>query len=253
MELRPRRSFRRWVESDDAYRHGYSLMLSLASVAAIVGGSVWAEMRGESTSRIQVAMVVLFVPALVGSRLLFVLYKFRQWRTDASFKVLPRVNEGGALYGGLLLSLAASSPTLRVLDVPWGAFWDATGVAILIGVVITRFGCALRGCCAGRPSTSRWAMRLRGTTGTFAKRIPTQLLESVAALGLLLVVAASAGVEAPDGARFLAGLVGYCIARAVLEHTRERIDRYLNLSVNGLISVALGGGAVIVLVTIARK
>jgi Prolipoprotein diacylglyceryl transferase/Concanavalin A-like lectin/glucanases superfamily len=67
-----------------------------------------------------------------------------------------RRSEGGmAMYGGLIVTVPLSFPLLRAMQLPFGEFWDAATVTILLGMVFTRIGCLLNGCCAGRP-TSAW-------------------------------------------------------------------------------------------------
>jgi phosphatidylglycerol:prolipoprotein diacylglycerol transferase len=109
-------------------------------------------------------MLLLFFPALIGSRLLFVAFHWELYRHQPR-RIWERAGGGAALYGGLILSFLASLPLLKALAIDPLAFWDAGAIAILIGMVFTKFGCLLHGCCAGRPSEGLLAFCLPGARG----------------------------------------------------------------------------------------
>lgn len=101
--------------------------------------------------------------------------------------------------------------------VPVGAALDVTTPGLLLGMMVGRFGCFFGGCCAGRPTASRWGLwssdRVVGV-----RRVPVQLMESVVAgvlaagsAAVLLVLAHPA-----DGVVFLMGVGAYTFARQLL-------------------------------------
>ena len=109
---------------------------------------------------------------------------------------------GGPWGGGLILALPLSVPLLRVLDVPLGTYWDAAVFVLLVGMIFTRAGCLLNGCC-------------RGT-----RRIPTSVLEAALACVLLAGAVALHGRVPFDGALFLGALAAYATGRLALDLTR---------------------------------
>ena len=133
-----------------------------------------------------------------------------------------RRGEGGAtLVGGLLLAVALSPAVLAALGLPFGAFWDAATFTLLVGMIFTRVGCLLNGCCAGRPSEGRLALRLPGQSGRWERRHPVQLLELTTAVALLGGCLAIASAELPPGAIFLFAVAGYGCARSIIDPLRE--------------------------------
>src|ERR1039458_7386830 len=162
--------------------HAYPAMLCAGAVFGIIGATRWAEFHGIAAPRAFAAMLLLFLPSLVGARLLFVAFHWELYRHQPRL-IWQRAGGGAALYGGLIVSFLASLPLLRVLTLDPLAFWDAASIALLIGMVFTRAGCLLHGCCAGRPSESFLAFRLPGARGVWRRRLPAQLFEAGLAVG----------------------------------------------------------------------
>ena len=218
--------------------YAYPAMLYLGLVAGVLGGTHAAGLHGLDSGRVYAAMLLLILPALVGARLLFVAAYWRLYRADPS-RIWRRSEGGAALYGGLILSFLLSLPLLRALDVPVASFWDATAVTMLIGMVITKVGCLLNGCCGGRPTRGRLGLYLPNEHGVWRRRVPTQLLEAGLAVCLLLIALQVWDRVHFAGACFLAVVAGYGTGRWWLEGTRETIDGLGSLSLHRLISVVL--------------
>ncbi len=206
--------------------HSYPCLLYLGSVAGTFAAAAAAP--DELAARVAIATTVLIVPALVGSRLMYVLthrgaYRGR-WRL-----AVRRSEGGGAMYGGLILALPLSVPLLYVLDVPLGAYWDAGVFALLVGTIFTRAGCLLHGCC-------------RGT-----RKIPTSVLEAALACVLLAGAFGLNGRVPFEGALFLGALAAYATGRFALDFTRGA-PRRRGLTVAQATSVCALIGTVVVLV-----
>ncbi len=218
----------------------YPFMLYVGIVSGVISGTYAAEYRGMNPVLTCVAMLVLVIPALVGSRFLYVLSHWGAYRARSG-RIWNRADGGASLYGGLILALACSIPLLSLLHLSIGKFWDAATITLAVGMAFTKIGCMLNGCCAGRESNSRFAVRLPDARGVRVRRLPSQLLESAVAL---LVAGAGAMVWRwlPfDGAFFLAAITVYAAARWVLEGTRHTIDQAAGVSLHRAISLALGG------------
>lgn len=218
--------------------HAYPTMFGVGCVAGIIAATLLAPWLGLAPGRTYAAFVILLIPALLGSRILHVAVRWREFRSQPHR--LWRTSDGGmALYGGLALMLLTSVLLLPVLRLPVVAFWDAAAVVILIGMAFTKVGCHLNGCCAGRPSTGWLAIELTNSRGERARRVPTQLLESALAVLLLaLALWTRARFELP-GSLFLVATTGYGFGRFVLEGARESVDRIGGVSVHRTISAAL--------------
>lgn len=185
--------------------HSYPFFLYLGGVAGTYAAAAAAP--AGLGSRVAVATTLLIVPALVGSRLLYVathLDAYRgRWRLAAR-----RSAGGGAMYGGLILALPLSIPLLRALEIPFGVYWDAAVFTLLIGMAFTRVGCLLNGCC-------------RGTD-----RVPTSVLEAALACVLLAAAVALHGKAPFAGALFVSALGAYATGRFALDFTRADRRRF---------------------------
>lgn len=218
--------------------YAYPAMLYLGLVFGVVGGTYAAALHGLDSARIYAAMLVLILPALVGARLLFVASYWDLYHREPS-RIWRRSEGGAALYGGLIVSFLLSLPLLRALGVPVGAFWDAAAVTMLIGMIVTKIGCLLNGCCAGRPSEGRLSLYLPNEHGVWCRRVPAQLLEAGLAV-CLLIASLEVWSQMPfDGGVFLAVVTGYGVGRWWLESTRETIDPLGSFSLHRLISGVL--------------
>jgi len=225
--------------------HSYPALLYLGLVLGVVAGNVAAHRTSLPAARVFAATLLLLAPALIGGRLAFVAGHWRFYSRHPQL-ILARSEGGAAMYGGLPLSLAVSVPLLRALDLPFGAFWDVATFTILVGMICTRIGCLLNGCCAGRPTSSRVGMYLPDHLGKWTRRTPTQPMEAVWAL-LLLAGALMVWPRLPvDGGLFLCLLGGYGLGRLALESCRESARAARGLTTQhgvsaGLIALALAG------------
>jgi phosphatidylglycerol:prolipoprotein diacylglycerol transferase len=227
-------------------------MLYLGLVLGIVAGNYAANLAGLNSAGVFTATLLLLVPALVGARLLYVASHWETYRREPA-RIWRRSEGGAAVYGGLPFSLLASVPLLRLLQLPFGAFWDVATFTILTGMVFTRFGCLLNGCCAGRPTEGWLALYLPDQQGVWKRRIPTQLLEAGWAW-LLLLGAIVLWSRLPfPGALFLFCLAGYGVGRLLLESTREEQDRMGGLTIHHFISVALVVLSVVIFIGVWRR
>jgi phosphatidylglycerol:prolipoprotein diacylglycerol transferase len=199
----------------------YPAMLYIGLVIGTTAGNVAAHAAGIDALRTYAATLLLIPAALFGSRLLFVAQHWRYFHGHPKH-IWGRSDGGAAMYGGLFLSLALSVPLLVALDVPFGAFWDVTTFTILVGMIFTRIGCLLNGCCAGRVSHSWGSLYLPGCSGAWEKRIPTQCLEAAWA-AVLAALATLLWKRMPfPGALFLTTTAAYAAGRLPLESARER-------------------------------
>jgi len=98
--------------------------------------------------------------------------------------------EGWCIQGFIAGSTLAAAILLVVLNMPIGVFLDVTAPGLLVAMAVGRVGCFFAGCCGGPPTASRWGV-WSSDQRVGARRLPTQLLESVLAglLGLLGLVA----------------------------------------------------------------
>jgi prolipoprotein diacylglyceryltransferase len=200
--------------------HSYPAFLYLGLLCGVYAGYGAAASLPLDPDRASLGVLVLIVPALVGARLWFVLSHWRTFRRDPG-RIWRREEGGATLAGGLVLALALSPAVLAWLGLPFATFWDAATFTMLVGMIFTRVGCLLNGCCSGRPTDGRLALRLPDHTGRVERRRPVQLLELAAAVALLAGAAAILTAPPFPGAVFVFALAGYACARSILDPLRE--------------------------------
>ena len=216
----------------------YHAMLYIGLVAGVMAGNGAAHAAGIDAFGVYVATLVLIPIALIGARLLHVASNWRLYRRDLR-RVWNRSDGGAGMYGGLAIILPLSVPLLAALQLPFGAFWDVAAFTILVGMIFTRIGCLLNGCCSGRPSTIRGSMYLPNHLGVWERRIPTQCLEAAWA-AVLLVSAIGVWHWLPfHGALFLIVTAGYASGRLVLESVREREPGATKFNIHHVISAVM--------------
>jgi prolipoprotein diacylglyceryltransferase len=197
----------------------YTAMLYFGCVAGVLAGAAVAGSAGLERSRFALTTIVLLIPALAGARLWFVLEHWSVYRREPR-RIWRRSEAGAALHGGLPLSVVVSVPLLALVEIPFWRFWDAASYTMLIGLIFTRVGCLMNGCCAGRAAPGRLGVWLPDHDGVWQRRIPTPLLEAGWA-ALVVAGAALAHSSRPfAGAVFLGVLAAYGAGRLLLEPTR---------------------------------
>jgi phosphatidylglycerol:prolipoprotein diacylglycerol transferase len=218
--------------------HSYPAMMYVGTVLGMLAARHAAARSGLDPLRVAVATLILFPVGLLGARLLFVAYHWCFFRRRRS-RILHRADSGASAYGGLLLVVPASVPLLAALGLGFGAFWDLASLTMLIGLMFTKVGCLLNGCCGGRVTAGRFSLVLPDHAGVRRRRIPAQLLEAGVAVVILVAVTAAWDHRVFPGAVFLWGVAAYSLARVFLETTRETVDRIAGVSANQAIALAL--------------
>lgn len=195
-------------------------MLYLGLLVGVVAGNVASHASGLDAWRVYVATILLVAPTVAGARLLHVASNWRMYRHHRRL-IWDHSQGGQAQYGGLAIALPLSIPLLAALRLPFGAFWDVGGITILVGMIFTRIGCLLNGCCAGRPSRRWGSILLPNARGVWEKRLPTQCLEAAWALVVLVSAIWVWHLLPFPGALFLFIVAGYACGRLFMESMRE--------------------------------
>ncbi len=227
--------------------YSYPAMLYLGIVLGIYAELYAASTIALNLQAILTATLILIATALLGARLLHVLPHWRHYRQYPG-RILKCADGGASMYGGLLLAFPASVPVLALLGLPFATFWDLASFAMLVGMVITRAGCFLNGCCSGRPTTGWCGMNLTNYRGVRRRRIPVQILEAAWGTAVLAGAVLLWGRLPFPGSLFLYAVGAYGLGRVLLESLRDEQDRVGGVSLHkaislGLIATALGAFA----------
>jgi phosphatidylglycerol:prolipoprotein diacylglycerol transferase len=216
----------------------YPACFCLGVVLGVIAQNAAANAAGLNSARVYAATLLLLPVALAGARLLHVASHWPAFRRDP--RRIWRRSEGGmAMYGGLPCMLLGSLPLLAWLRVPFWRFWDVSVFCILVGMMFTRIGCLLNGCCCGRPAAGPLALWLPDERGLWQRRVPTQLLEAGVAALLLAVAVAIGPATYTSGTLFLLILGGYGLARMALHPLRAQRARVGRLDLQVSISALL--------------
>jgi len=127
---------------------------------------------------------------------------------------------GWCIQGFIASAPVAAVIMLVALHISIGVFLDVTAPGLLFAMAVGRVGCFFAGCCGGPPTASRWGV-WSSDQRVGARRIPTQLLESLLAgiLGLVALVAVVSHGSA-GGAFFVGALAAYTLGRQGILHLR---------------------------------
>ncbi|WP_118914572.1 prolipoprotein diacylglyceryl transferase family protein [Mycobacterium shigaense] len=170
-----------------------------------------------------ISALALLVFALVGARIWFLVGhpEFVADRTG----VAVMTNAGAGLYGALALSFAASWPVLGLTGLEFWRFWDGGAVVLLVGMVVTRMGCLMNGCCSGRATSGPLGIWLPDDRGEWKRRYPAPLFEAAWSALILDVGVALHRPSDPAGLLFLGSAAAYGLGRLGLELLRADATR----------------------------
>jgi phosphatidylglycerol:prolipoprotein diacylglycerol transferase len=215
----------------------------LGILAGLTLGAEVARRLGEDPNSFLLAGFVLFIPAVIGAHLGPALIRRRANRRSW---ILPR--EGSAIFFALPGLLLTAPLVVWIAGVSVGAFLDAAAVAVVTGTIFGRIGCLLHGCCAGRPTTGRFGIRLTDVHGVTTRRVPTQLLDLCWAALLLGALVVAAG-QLPPSLCFFSAIILYGTGRFLTDITRQQRPPSGGLSEAQLASLGLiaGGGCALFL------
>jgi phosphatidylglycerol:prolipoprotein diacylglycerol transferase len=231
--------------------YSFGLMLALSFLVGIYISAYRAKRFGVEPQNILDLSVYLILAGVLGSRLLYVLFHLDEYNNVLDIFALW---EGGAtLYGGFLLAIFAAVFFARKKDIDFLLIADIVSPALALGIMLTRVGCYLSGCCFGNPTTLPWAVTFPANcpAGAHAREIaaqaggviglhPTQLYASSYALVVFVVLMLAEKKLVKRGAAFGTLLVFYGVFRFALDFFRYYEDNMkiiFDLTLNQLISV----------------
>lgn len=217
----------------------------LITIGVVVGAAVQAGLLARAGIPVGLALLidlVALVSGLVLAKLWYLaLRPRRSWRQS--------IGEGWTVDGLLIAAPAVAVAALLAFNLSIGMFLDASALALFFGVAIGRLGCFFTGCCAGRCTRSRWGV-WSSDRRVGARRIPTQLLESVAGLligvvAILLVV----GLPSTPGTVFVAAVAAYVLVRQFLLRLRAEPHNAKRVRVTAAAAALVLATTTVVLVT----
>lgn len=157
--------------------------------------------------------------------------------------------DGWAVQGFVAGFALVAPPLLLIFNVPVGDFLDASAPGLMLGLAVGRLGCFFTGCCAGRPSASRWAV-WSSNRSVGARRIPTQIMESALGFALALIaLLLFLRFGSQHGTFFVAAIAIYTIIRQrVLLLREERRQSERGASFVGLLAALILVGDLVAMI-----
>jgi phosphatidylglycerol:prolipoprotein diacylglycerol transferase len=210
----------------------YGFMLALSFLLGIWLGSRRAKKAGIDPQKILDLSVIIILAAVIGSRLLYVLFHLDQYSNPLDMFALW---QGGAtFYGGFILAVIASYWWVQKHKLSFLQIADIMAPSIGLGLVFTRIGCFLSGCCYGKPTTHAWgvvfppdspagaaAMQLAQEQGVDHVALhPTQLYSSFKGLVIFTLLMLLQPYLKKRGATFGMLCVLYAIGRFTVDFFR---------------------------------
>ena len=199
------------VRAPGAHLGAWPALVGLGAIVGLIVQSLVAGRVGLPVPRVLIVSLVACVAGLGGAKLSYLTGHFIGGEREVGNLFSGACIQGFVLGAGLSLLAGA-----RVLGLPIGLLLDATASGLLLGMAVGRFGCFYGGCCAGRPTASRWGL-WSSDRHLGMRRVPVQLLESALALlvgaGALLL---TWGQARPSGVVFVWAIATYTLGRQIL-------------------------------------
>jgi len=139
-------------------------------VAFVICLAIGIDLTGEAgypTGRSIVAISMLALSILIGSKLLYVVEQQIFPSDDYVPAELRGWLHGFRIPGGIVMLAIATPLVCRLLGLRWREFGDAVVVLPAIALFFIRFGCFLNGCCFGKVSSLPWAVRVPAGSWVF--------------------------------------------------------------------------------------
>lgn len=181
-------------------------------------------------------LLLATIAGLAGAKIWFIAINPHSWRAEFPM--------GMCIQGFIVGAVVVLTAGLVILRMPIGAFLDAIVPGMFFGMAVGRHGCFFAGCCAGRPTASRWGL-WASDRRVGARRIPTQLWESLVCLVIGSAALALVLQQRPSlhGAVFVGALAAYTLTRQVLlplrfEPRKTSGGRWLVMGTAGLLLIA---------------
>lgn len=239
--------------------HAYGFMLALAFFSGIWLAARRAPRRGVSPETVYDTSLVIVFAAIIGARLMYVV--FHRDEMQSLYDMIAVWRGGLTMYGGVIGAMLAAWFTLRRRGVPFLRMADVMAPSLGLGLMLTRIGCFLNGCCYGKPTDLPWGVTFPpdsfgGSLYANTPLHPAQLYSSFAGLVILVVLLLYDRRSRAEGQVFALYLILAGAARFAMDFVRSYEANVYVLgpfTVNQMISAGLCLLGVVLLGITSRK
>ena len=201
------------------------------------------------------SLLIGFLSAIVGGRLLFVLFELSAF--DNFFEIFYPWVGGFSLFGSIISVFISVSIYLKSKNIPVFKFFDFIAVYVPLLQAVARIGCFLAGCCYGAPASAKSFFSVTFTNAHSLAPCgiplyPTQLYSSVASfLIFIFLLSISKRAYKIPGVLFFLYLMLESFSRFMVEFWRgNRVLFFANLT---SMQVIVGGVFVVSLLLLLRR
>lgn len=243
--------------------HSYGFMLALSFFFGIWLSSYRAKKRGLNPEIVADVGFWVILAAIIGARLYYVFLHFDEFQGNLLSIINPfqggTVGIGGlVMYGGFIGAIIAGVLYFNLKKIPFIPYADAIAPSVGFGIMLTRIGCFLNGCCYGAAHSGALAVSfpLISPAGAYQYHIhaaalyPSQLFESAGGLVIGITILILGKKQAFRGLEFyIAGLM-YTILRFAVDFSRfygvnERLGPFSHNQVVCMVLFVIFGGLIL--------
>lgn len=173
----------------------YSLFYFFAVLLSVCGTFVYARRYGFAQKQLIIFLIAVSVAGFFGARLLHIVTNEEAY-TSGIYKYFALDMEGFALSGGLVSVIVVGWLVAKKLQLDFWSLGDISVIFLGVGIVFTRIGCFLNGCCFGAVTQMPWGVQFPILSHAHQYQIshgigsifhvfpvhPTQLYEAMAAI-----------------------------------------------------------------------
>ncbi|NLD93516.1 MAG: prolipoprotein diacylglyceryl transferase [Fibrobacter sp.] len=234
--------------------HSYGVMLALSFLFGILLSSYRAKKAGLDPNIIPDVAFWVILAAIIGSRLYYVGLHFEEFKDNLLSIVNPfqggSIGIGGlVMYGGFIGAVVAGVIFFKVKKIPFLPYADAMAPSVGFGIMLTRIGCFLNGCCYGGAGHGPFSASfpLSSPAGAYQAHIHadalymSQLFESAGGLVIGLTVLLIGRFKPFVGLQFYVVGVMYAILRFMVDFSRfySESEKLGTLSHNQVVCIVL--------------
>ncbi len=213
----------------------YGFMLALSFILGTWIAARRGEKFGFPRDEYYNTTLAVMIGVLIGARLLYVLTTLHEFARNP-LDIFAVWKGGLVLYGGLIGGALAAFYYLRKKRLDPATYFDVGAPSVGLGLVLTRIGCFLNGCCFGKPTLLFIGIEFPRNSKPFFQHVaqhlidpsaphslpiyPTQLISSFNGLIIFLFLSYMLQRRKFPWQIWLLLLIYYCVTRFLIEFLR---------------------------------
>lgn len=222
--------------------HTYGVLVAAGFLLGLTTAAHRAKTEGIDPERINDLGVWLIVAGMLGGKLFYIVFFWRDFIIGWRAAGIASVREGFVFYGGFICASLATVAYTRLKKLPLAKVADAFAPSVALGHAFGRLGCFFEGCCYGKACSLPWAVKFPPPhVMTNIPVHPTQLYEAAGNFAIFGALSLFYRRKRFDGQVWWLYVLSYGVLRFVVEFFRGDSDvHYLSVfSIGQFIAVAM--------------